>query len=69
MVWRELEEKIALLMNELEELKALVSGSMDTIGGQELHVKETKYFDAVANQLQFLPSRSGGVCVHDLSSS
>jgi uncharacterized small protein (DUF1192 family) len=51
-VQRELEEKIALLMNELEELKALVSRSMDTIGGQELHVKETKYFDAVADQLQ-----------------
>ncbi len=51
-VQRELEEQIALLMNELEELKALVSRSMDTIGGQELHVRETKYFDAVADQLQ-----------------
>jgi hypothetical protein len=51
-VQRGLEEKIALLMNELEELKALVSRSMDTIGGQELHVRETKYFDAVADQLQ-----------------
>jgi uncharacterized small protein (DUF1192 family) len=44
MVWRELEEKIALLMNELEELKALVSGSMDTIGAQELNVREPQVF-------------------------
>ncbi len=48
-VWRELEEKIALLMNELEKLKALVSGSMDTIGAQELNVRESKYFDALAD--------------------
>ncbi len=51
-VQRELEDKIALLMNELEEFKALVSRSMDTIGAQELDVRETKYYDALADQLQ-----------------
>ncbi len=67
-VWRELEEKIVLLMNELEELKALVAGSMDTIGAQELNVRELKYFDALADQLQSSCSPDQDECVHDLSS-
>ncbi len=67
-VWRELEEKIVLLMNELEELKALVAGSMDTIGAQELNVRVSKYFDALADQLKSSCSPDQDECVHDLSS-
>jgi hypothetical protein len=53
---------------KLEELKALVAGSMDTIGAQELNVRELKYFDALADQLQSSCSPDQDECVHDLSS-